>query len=94
MYQKKEKKMYARIFIPAWKWARWSSVDHGIMWCNISCNASIDHVSHERSSSWVMGLDGYGGVLGLFAVNFFWQAAVNGQSFLDRDLVLWRESIV
>jgi hypothetical protein len=46
--RRKEKKRNARIEIPAWKWARWSSVDHGVPWCNIRFYASFRR--------WALGL--------------------------------------
>ena len=39
--RRKRKKSYTRIEIPAWKWARWSCVDHGVPWCNIRFCASL-----------------------------------------------------
>jgi hypothetical protein len=39
--RKEKRKKDTSIYIPAWRWARWSSVDHSVSWCNIRFYASV-----------------------------------------------------
>ena len=47
--KEKKRKTNARIFIPAWLWARWPYTDHGIPWCSIWFYASFGEVGSDGS---------------------------------------------
>ena len=56
LLERNKKKNYANIQIPAWRWTRWPSVDHGIPWCNMGFMPPYFATTFRLSTKNIMAL--------------------------------------